>query len=1384
MSKMKRLVVAGAVCAAGGLGVFAQQWTGGEPVTINVGQVVNVTVPEPNIPYFRDNGTLAVEAGGSMSVTGNVFSAVGSEGAEGLMTVTGSVVQSSVATPFYVGHQGGTGTLHVAAGGVFDIQGNSLYIAGNNSNGRIPSTRGFLEVEGTVKAAAVEFTPYFPNGSSDAYVDAGVVRLLPGGVLETAVIKKNDRAYSYFHFEGGTLKMTASGGLHNQIGNGGHLYYIIEDNCEAVFDTGANNVTFNAAQAGAFVSLTGNGGLCKLGAGSLTFQLADVNNTFSGDIVVKEGSLNLNRPLEQNQQVWVHDGAVFVIFALSDLANVHIVSGGKTLFTVGGDMANLDLTALPGYYTDRLGGPGSGTATLSETLVYDSVNSGIFGNPFRLIGQGGTLVLTNTGLENAYLQLEGSGRFTFANDHLYTPANSGQFTLLDSVIYRQQGTFTMTGSPGNPAVFSLAAPLQFETAGTSNALEVAYNGDAEFYTTGATMNVERLRVAGGDGVQGSFIQRGGSVTAAAESWVGYDNGTGRLDVANGNLTVNADLRIAGSFGDPGNTRPDGTAVVSNGVLQCNTLNFTPYWYGSSDTLTNLDVGRVYIRDGGIMQVNLINKNDNGTSTMYFEGGLLRARQTQSQFVQIGQSLATLVWTAPAGKSVIIDSQNYEVSVQPGIVGKLRITGNGSFTKRGSGRFDFYASLADYLGDTIVEAGTLRMNGNNQLPAGPGYGNLVLANANATLDLNGRETSVNKISGVGWVNNLTTSRATLRVLVDGQSDTWTHSYVRENAPVTLVKQGNGTLTLSEPNTINVPIFDIQAGKVRLLEGKGGYPFYRFKIEAIKNYAGANSMQFSQLALYNGSENVTPNRINVTWDSTGGAGGDVNVNAYPSAESPDKVVNGWVVPNGGNARNKWLDWRMKRPADVDRIWIALEFATPQPLTSYNWATADDAQERDPAAWRLQYSQDGVSWSDLDTQSNFNATSSRNTWVTQDGFPVGGTGNSYPVFALNTLVCVSQGGTLEVAGEQQIGALAGTGNLYLDGVDAIIGGADTPGAFYGSISGDGNILLSGDNQHFNALNTATGDFIVRSGTTAIAMPEALHRWFRFTIQDTRAHTNTTQVSEFALYAADGTRHNLNLTKGADALSLNPGEFWSPNYALGNGTSETAASLFDNVTSTKWCPIECWANPANPSSWREVTMRLPAGDQEIMSYNLATANDIYERDPITWKVESSADGITWQLVDARTDFVPTQTRQAWYNNGIPLPFQLSPAYSDVPSATVGSTIPDDAIVEVCPGATLTIAGGKEVIGALRVDMVTGAGTITRLTPAANGTLHLANAPGGSPASWVIPIAFGSVDTPSVLGSWSIIADGIPLNGYSLYYDSIAGQLKLRPQGTVLIIK
>ncbi len=92
--------------------------------------------------------------------------------------------------------------------------------------------------------------------------------------------------------------------------------------------------------------------------------------------------------------------------------------------------------------------------------------------------------------------------------------------------------------------------------------------------------------------------------------------------------------------------------------------------------------------------------------------------------------------------------------------------------------------------------------------------------------------------------------------------------------------------------------------------------------------------------------------------------------------------------GNTGSKWLDWRCNQDQAQpvrDAVWITLDFKQSQTITKYEWYTANDVPERDPATWRFQGSDDNSSWENLDVQSDYHSTDARMALAySRDGFP----------------------------------------------------------------------------------------------------------------------------------------------------------------------------------------------------------------------------------------------------------------------------------------------------------------------------------------------------------------------------------------------------------------
>ena len=147
-----------------------------------------------------------------------------------------------------------------------------------------------------------------------------------------------------------------------------------------------------------------------------------------------------------------------------------------------------------------------------------------------------------------------------------------------------------------------------------------------------------------------------------------------------------------------------------------------------------------------------------------------------------------------------------------------------------------------------------------------------------------------------------------------------------------------------------------------QGDGPFKHYRFCVDGTKGPAYCT--QLSEIELLDSSGKVIPSRaFKLGFDAEEGAFGD--------GETPEKAID-------GDRRTKWLDFRADGHAPAARrasVWLQFTFAAPVKLSRYRWYTANDFEERDPAAWRLLGSADGVNWITIDQVNGFRATSGRN-------------------------------------------------------------------------------------------------------------------------------------------------------------------------------------------------------------------------------------------------------------------------------------------------------------------------------------------------------------------------------------------------------------------------
>ncbi|MBR0504065.1 MAG: hypothetical protein IJJ84_01570, partial [Kiritimatiellae bacterium] len=173
----------------------------------------------------------------------------------------------------------------------------------------------------------------------------------------------------------------------------------------------------------------------------------------------------------------------------------------------------------------------------------------------------------------------------------------------------------------------------------------------------------------------------------------------------------------------------------------------------------------------------------------------------------------------------------------------------------------------------------------------------------------------------------------------------------------------------------------------------YTHYRFKVDAIYG-SSAIGMQISELALLCDGENVTRKHLAAVSrgdpvpKSVAGNGDGYYNSATPNSHE------GVAFAIDGTTATKFYDCNAsptRSNAEYrDKCWVELAYTNALRVTAYRWATANDnialnGNCRTPTAFRLQGSDDGETWTDIDVQTNFTPPTTTFTWTRI--FPVGG-------------------------------------------------------------------------------------------------------------------------------------------------------------------------------------------------------------------------------------------------------------------------------------------------------------------------------------------------------------------------------------------------------------
>ena len=589
-------------------------------------------------------------------------------------------------------------------------------------------------------------------------------------------------------------------------------------------------------------------------------------------------------------------------------------------------------------------------------------------------------------------------------------------------------------------------------------------------------------------------------------------------------------------------------------------------------------------------------------------------------------------------------------------------------------------------------------------------------------------------------------------------------VRVSAGITTLEKRGNSVTQVAALGADLGTTSVSAGTLRIVEpaqGVPGFTHYRFRVTKVNDENNANQiMELREIKLMEGDADVTFAAAH-KWDSTTAKTGGSGI--FGNGETPDKAYD-------MNLTSKWCDLRL---AAQDCWWLEFVYDTPVQVTAYNWAKTDNGY-RSPKAWVLEGSDDGETWTIVDSREINTFSLAANAWVSAEPFAVAPAAKGR-VEKLGA-VSVASGATLDLSAlacDVEVSSISGGGTIALgSGAFVVNNDADTvieTTQFTGSPSaivkkGSGTLSVYGALPA--PLDVREGEVAPAAGT--IGFPG---KYFQFTIKATRKKQDVGELGKLNFFAADGSAvatglkwygapDNLpgsmlvNYMDGKPASELPAGTFSQGGqytYSYWNGDHQTPACIFYDPANTanKWCTTQHQFDVNVDSTWYVLNMRLADDAPNVVGYNLKTTNgDNNDRPVAAWALHGSRDGETWILLDEQNLGTGAPTKaNTWYNNG-------------TPSTERGESFPI--------GDTQAAISADDVppIGSLVVDLAGTSGTLARFKPAANGTLVILNAPDGTDFSgWTVPLSVGefSTDASSSLRSWSIVVDGVALGRYRL---------------------
>jgi fibronectin-binding autotransporter adhesin len=452
-----------------------------------------------------------------------------------------------------------------------------------------------------------------------------------------------------------------------------------------------------------------------------------------------------------------------------------------------------------------------GTATISSAgetcggLYLGNSNSG----NVSMTGGGLTAGVIHVGYSKTGSFTQSAGQVHSSLDLGYNSTGKGTYTLSGSAqlsafaeVVGEDGTGTFNQSGGVNASLDSVLTLGQESSshGTYNLsggqldMTVAYAGyygEGIFNQSGGTNSTPALYLASQTISKGVYNLTGGTLAATS---INRGSGAATFNFGGGTLAPAGDLTVSFPM--------TLTGIGGNAIVDSGGHAVSLYQFSGVGGLTKIGAGVLTLGigstftgpvqfNGGLVSTGWLSSLGNGTALVFNGGGL----QLTWNF---DPSVRTMTFQALGATIDAAASATFANSIGNG--------GPGGLTKQGLGTLVLSAS-PNYLGPTVVSAGTLQLGSASILPSTT---SVSLTAATAQLIAGGSPQSIASLSGVAG-STLNLGSSSFAVGSHNTSTTFAGK-ITSTTGGSLTKTGTGTITLTGANTFNGPL-NFNAGFVK-------------------------------------------------------------------------------------------------------------------------------------------------------------------------------------------------------------------------------------------------------------------------------------------------------------------------------------------------------------------------------------------------------------------------------------------------------------------------------------------------------------------------------------------------------------------------------------------